>query len=1662
MLTGTHGVVAAPLQEPVLPLPTPLDFVDADVLWEERAGESASTALLRARTMAIGPEDPVGQLRALLDLAYAELDDDSPSARVTARHSLQRMPHAVAANALVRALSVGREPEALEEQLQRVESLASHVSEPAAHADFVVEMASLLELKSGPSSNSKAAFEAALALAPAHPRALFGLERTLEALECWPEFAALLGRVASLASEPNVAAWFHVERAWVLDRRLGDTAAAWAALERALELAPQIGLVRQAAVDHAVLHRDQACLGALLESESALETDDERKAILVLDGALAYLAAGDRERAIRLLERAEACPRRSSIVGARVATELAKLLEAEGRLADALRVRKTALSLMSEPRAELVALREAAAVAERAGETTEAVLLIERARVLDADDPTLLDELDRLLVVSKRQETRAVLWMRESALADEPHAKARALLTAAEAATAAGRDADAARYREAAWLADPEAPGVFDAFAERLAPALTASTKDAVKARVALYERAAERASELGKRVHYLEKIAWLADDVLDDPARAAESYERVLALEPTRRSAIAALASAAARAHDARKLSQALLAEANVTEEATARDALKLRASQVLSDVEPERALVLAEELARSGVPGARAVVTRLHASGGRWTLVADTLAARRAEVSRPSERISLLLAEAAVHTQHLASPAAALQALEAAEGDVGDPAIEAAILSSYEQLGDVRALAAKLEAFAETTHDPQRRALHLLRASEIAEHLTGREEEAVRLCLLAREVAPTERLVVERLRRLGARVAVPSEYGRVSDAAMRSLEREDGVGALDASAILQEVPRDFAVLRLAERVARRARSAPQLANALALEAEVASGLMAERALSGLAQLILWVLPDGGDLRPWDALLELGCRDAVTLDDLLARARPKLRDGDGRAQSVAIRALSRRLEVASDDTERVVLRSALARWQLHAGSASEAAVNAAGVLDQDANSLGAALVLAEAARVTGDRMAAVRAAVALAGLVHSPPAQASLLCAAADLVLASGDPRHAAMLLERALDANPEGIHVAARLALIQRAAGAYEALARALRRALAVVASRDAVVPIAAELADVARTQLRDPLMAIDALERSRAVAPGHVPTLLILSELYIGQRAWNEALVALGDVVSCSNESSEKLVALVGRASILARVLERPAEAADALRAALAVDAHDERALRGLLALRVSLEPRERAELLARLTVASRDPKLRHDALLELVQLRSENGDPAGAERALVEAAALVPSAAMLARLHEVAAGDPASSARLISRAVSRIREGGGIPDVGWLVNLGEIELSVGRTDAALERFEEALEREPQNDSARFGIARALAATGQNARAAEALFPFVAGGAFEERTLVPLDEALTNAGRLGEALFIKELRELGGLLDPAGRSHLRARRYASLPADASLSSETLRRYVMPSGFGSHAFWGAAATIGSMAGKLARVPLASYGVTSKDRIRPKAVHPLRQLLDRLVSVFALSEAIELAVSEHATAPAIACEDAPWVVVPSFFADLPESQAMAELAKPLASLALGVPWFDALAVEETVAIVAAVAQHVAPSSFGWMHSQEYETRVRRAMDRRRRKGLEDMHAELESAPRFTTDAFRDAVLRTQERAALLLSGDLRASLGVVAMSEPSLRPALRSMGRSSLEAISASAAARNLVMFALSSEASALRRRIGTVWHAH
>ncbi len=110
-----------------------------------------------------------------------------------------------------------------------------------------------------------------------------------------------------------------------------------------------------------------------------------------------------------------------------------------------------------------------------------------------------------------------------------------------------------------------------------------------------------------------------------------------------------------------------------------------------------------------------------------------------------------------------------------------------------------------------------------------------------------------------------------------------------------------------------------------------------------------------------------------------------------------------------------------------------------------------------------------------------------------------------------------------------------------------------------------LASEIARLARDELQDLTVGIDAMRLVRAAAPLHVPSLFTLAELCIAQRTWPEAVEALETVASSAHDPAQKLTALFALGSIYEKVLARPRDVERVLRAAVAVDPNNARALR-----------------------------------------------------------------------------------------------------------------------------------------------------------------------------------------------------------------------------------------------------------------------------------------------------------------------------------------------------------------------------------------------------------------------------------------------------------------------------------------------------------------
>jgi tetratricopeptide (TPR) repeat protein len=1735
--------------------------------------------LLQARVTTLEASgDKVGLARAHMELAIASeaiLGDDA-RAILHAEAALKVEPMSSAAHAILRRKKHARA--ALGAMLNHLEHELVAATTEAHKVELLAEKARLFDAAgdrppggavgtggAGRAAGSRAVWEQALALAPNHAAALKGLEAELvdralanDTTHDWDALAVHLGRMAdAYGSEPRLAAWLHVERAQILERKLGLVDAARGAFQRALDLDGTVGPVRDALVRHAAVHADWGGLARLLEQEAGIEPDGTRAARLELDAAAICAARlGDRARATSLLERAAARAPTAGDVDRRVLDELVRLHESEGRWGDAARARRARLRFVADGPAMAYELRTLATSAEKAGDLETAIADVQRALAAEAADPTLVELLDRLLSATAKQDQRIAMWLQEAARTEDGTRRARALSRAAAICEELGRRADAVRHLRSAWVAAPGDAEVLDALARLLAPAFPEVRRtpadgaqgtppepvDAgVRSLVELYSQAAEQARDPGRRVAYLEKVALLWEEVLGDPARAARTYELILELDRDRRGALLGLERTSARTGNPRALARALLDEGRVAADGPTRLALRARAAAALAKIDPARAGQLVREVLYEDPAhtAARTLETRLEEDAGRWELAAKSLQARIDIATTPSEKVALWLALAQLQHARLGRPLDAMQSLEHAHSlDPAHPVPPEEIARVLEDHGDPRALRDAIERLAARARAPEDRVRYLARAAEIDELRLGDDASAARTYQRALAEAPDCDLVAERLTRVVARRAQHTHNGGLGDLASllgKRIERaaspvaaqamsfelaalfvEAGEEPARAAALLEGAlaqPGDrVPALRTLESLRRRSGDAAGLARVLAAQGSELKDVCARLgALWNLAALEEWTLPAGDPAHTYQAILALDPTDPGALDATLRRELVNARRGDPDARATVIAALRSLVPFASDEDTRLVLQLRLAFLLETAAdempdphaveeSAREALGRYRDALRIDELSVTASTSLARLASRLLDTEAAFAAATSLAELAVDPRVRARYLVDGAELLLGpdetaglgSAAERHtrACAMLERALAADADSIPAAGRLATVLLEDGQGERLVSAFRGVLGRAKSPDAVVMLGSEIARVARDDLHDLPVAIDAMRRVRAAAPQHVPSLLTLSELCIAQRVWPEAVDALEAVVSTSREAAPKLTALFALASIYEKVLSRPRDVDRVLRAALAVEPGNARALRALLR-RIAAEPvaddptatrrrrEEVAELLARLADAEKDPEQKTGILLELGEIRQRLGDPRGTEQALVLAVATSPSnTRAFARLGSLfrggQGGDSAAYARALASVIGKGQELGHI-DARWFAALGTLEIQqLQRLRDGVVHLQRAVALDPTLHEARFELASALARVGANDEATRVLMGMISPLAHPFLSLADpaaglalLEQTLSADRRAEEAVVVSELRATAGELDDARASRLRARRPS--PADVQgvvLERAALVTHVLPHE-GRHILLEVAAAIAGIEAKVLRTDLGELGVSSRDRLTSRSGHPTRLALDRVARQLGVGE-VELAVAPGLKRTRVVAQDVPWIVVPASLTDQSEMVQIATLGRAAARIAYGVPWLEELPPLHIIALLVAAARQVVPGyasdpAGGPSASlvAQSEIAVVKALSRRQRKLLDELapHIASPQARPIAADAFVDALTRAELRTAFVLTGDLLTMIETIRPLDSALYKATEAPGPRALAAVLEDPIAGDVVRFALTPEATALRRRVGSTW---
>jgi tetratricopeptide (TPR) repeat protein len=659
----------------------------------------------------------------------------------------------------------------------------------------------------------------------------------------------------------------------------------------------------------------------------------------------------------------------------------------------------------------------------------------------------------------------------------------------------------------------------------------------------------------------------------------------------------------------------------------------------------------------------------------------------------------------------------------------------------------------------------------------------------------------------------------------------------------------------------------------------------------------------------------------------------------------------------------------------------------------------------------------------------------------------------------------------------------------GQGERLVDTFRGALQRATTPEAIILLGTEIARVARDELHNHATAIEAMRRVREAAPDHVPSLLMLAELCVAQRAWPEAVEALESVVSLADEAGPRLTALFALASVYEKVFKRAEEAERCLRLALEADPKNPRAIRALLHRLVAKQKDgavgrvgkvEIADLTESLAEVERNPEQKAEILLELAEQRADLSEHTAAERALVEAVAQSPSNgrafARLGRFYRAHHGqvDAVSYARALGAVIGRGKQLGNV-DARWLSALGQLEIdSLGRLRDGVAHLQQAVQLDPMLYESRFELANAYARMSANDEASRTLLAMITPApepllalSDPATALELLERTLGGERRAEEALVVSELRAIDGDLDDGRHAWLRNRKLVALEAHHSpLDRATLVTHVLPQE-GRHVLLEIAAAMAGLESRMLRADLTELGISARDRISVRSGNPTRALLDRLSRALGVSD-VDLVISQTVNRTRVLAQDTLWVVVPRSLTDLPQPTQLASMARALARIALGVPWLEELPPPHIEAFLIACARQVVPAygreEVDVLSSKvvaQYEPTVKKEINRRQKKLLEELgpHVAAPQGRPIPIDTLMNALARAELRITYLLTGDLLATIDELRGMDPQFLHATESPGRSALSAVLNHPFAGDVTRFALTPEATALRRRIAATW---
>ncbi len=1315
---------------------------------------------LRARAERLKKDDPVGAARVFIELGLlcewilfdrARAKKHYEAARECVR-TLQPALTRIRRIGAVTPATPGASPPPAEKTLKEaLDVLADEVTiaeSDELRADLHANRARLLE-NAGRFKEARDAYKEALHLLPKHAAALHGLEALLRrsiserAEPLFNELADHLAKVIDAVSPDGTegdamfAAWLCVERAEILERHLKQIQPAREALKRAVALAPNPGPIRTAFVRHLVRNdRDQG-LSEALRVEAEREADADRAARLLYASARISLdRISSRADAVASLTRAEQRAPHGSLTQARILSELVAQLELDNDHARLVEIRVKRLGLLTRREAvafEYVRLADSYARLGRADLAADAAA---RALAQDASSRSIRETLDQSLQRLGRHADRVRAWLAE-ANSDRPvAARVRAYVRAADiCARHLNQPEQAIDALRAAWLLEPGNGTVFDALSSLLGGGARGNdaTAKSAEQRIDLFEQAAAIERDVERKIGLHLKVLTIWEDELARTEKVLEVAERILALDPLRRTAIMALQRAARRAGDHERLAKALEAEVRHASDDRLRARLLLEAADVAErkgdrdralsfidralaiksgDVDAGRARVaLLRRMSRLEEARKTLIVLAEHDQDGAfetWLEVADLDESFR---KAHSDAVDAYRAASKLRPEHPLPQLSLVRLLRATKNH--------------------KRLVTELRALAKS--EPEPRALSLVHAAiaEVEELCLSDDEAALKSLEAADEALATslaadgswdvglfeamERILMrmeddEGLMRLYARWLERKPPASV-DHGLRvglatALEEASPTQAIEVlEALVSVVPNHIPALRRLEHLQRAAKAAPQLGAILAAEAGVVGSRLAR---AGALWEVVALEEKVGAAATLDALARITRENPGDIGalDAVIRVASRLSSNVGVPHPALLAARAQLLAAVRVRRELTIDPLARAAYHLEEAALLETQdvdPNLRGALEsyREAltlwpDSLLAARGLERLAAHMGDHQALIASQLALAKLTDAAAAKASHLVKAAELTRSHlRDERTAVELYEVALETDAESRDAAK--ALASMLAGDPRRVIDRLRPALERAQTQSQIGQLGN---DIAQAYLRihhaegesarvDYGPGIQALRRAMRASPDDIPTLFVLARLYSAQKSWAESRDTLKRIVDLAPPTDLKTrhAASFAMADLFEGPLADPALAESTLVNVLSTEPTNKTALERLLALATKTGDKKLARSsLERLAEYETDLVQRTEYQLKVAEVAREANDGAAMLRALQDAVVSTPQDlrpwTLLARLC-LSRGESTEALQGLGIAIEQVLEMAKARrrplEARWLLTLGLLEVN-----------------------------------------------------------------------------------------------------------------------------------------------------------------------------------------------------------------------------------------------------------------------------------------------------------------------------------------------------------------------------------------------